>query len=336
MAESDKTQNPGKESLAQEERVAGPAPSAEDSSLVSSVTWPVQRAVWAIERHAIWPAADALRHLVDVATWPFERVIWAFRSRVAWPTQDRIAASGRPVRTVIAVGAAGAAVAAVSAGALVGAPGKSSGQTDAAPAPVGASAAPIVVPGGSRIPLDLAELGQTDAPVLHGIAPDFKAADPKAAGNDLATTDAAPSSDPVDTPPAAPGTGAPGTTDAAGADARAKVPAPATIKPALAVSRQFADAFVLYEVGKNTPVVTKAFTKTAAKPLIRALNKRPPRLPQGVKVPKAKVLNVVPGPRDGKALSVSVALLRLGASSELRLELRHDQRAGWLVSDVRG
>lgn len=317
-------------------------PSADEGSLLSVLVWPAQRAGWAVERRVIWPASDALRRFADVATWPFERIIWAFRSRVAWPVQDELATRGRPIRTAVAVSAVGVVVAAASAGALTGAPGGGEqSKPEPGPAPTVAAVAPIDIPGGSRIPINANELGQPaipPAPKLRGVTPSFKAAGPKDAG-DKAPSDPSPSSDPaaptappadpvepVDTPPATPGqTGA-----------TAKVPAPATIKPALDVSKQFADAFVLYEVGKRDAKVTKTFTKTAAKPLVQALRKRPPRLPRGVKVPKAKVLNVVPGPRHGRALSVSVALLRLGASSELRLELRHDQKAGWLVSDVRG
>jgi hypothetical protein len=106
---------------------------------------------------------------------------------------------------------------------------------------------------------------------------------------------------------------------------------PAPIK----VAHRFAGAFVSYEVGKATPRVRKVFRKTATEPLADSLAKRPPRQPASVKVPEARVLNVVPGPRRGASVAVSVSLLRVGATSELRLELQQ-VRDRWLVSDVRG
>ena len=103
----------------------------------------------------------------------------------------------------------------------------------------------------------------------------------------------------------------------------------------LKVAHRFAGAFVSYEVGKTSPRVRKVFRKTATQPLADSLAKRPPRQPASVKVPRARVLNVVPGPRRGASVSVSVSLLRVGATSELRLELQQVQDK-WLVSDVRG
>ena len=94
-------------------------------------------------------------------------------------------------------------------------------------------------------------------------------------------------------------------------------------------------AFVTYEVGRTNAKVENAFRATASPPLVRALAQRPPRLPAKVDVPKARVLNVVAGRKRGRTLSVSVALLRLGATSELRLQL-DKTKAGWLISDVRG
>jgi hypothetical protein len=52
-------------------------------------------------------------------------------------------------------------------------------------------------------------------------------------------------------------------------------------------------------------------------------------------VPKAHVVNLVPGPRAGKAYTVSVSLLRLGLTTELRLELSK-KSGSWVVTDVRG
>ncbi len=78
------------------------------------------------------------------------------------------------------------------------------------------------------------------------------------------------------------------------------------------------------------------FGETATPQLAEALAERPPRLPANAKVPKAKVVNLVPGPRRGSAYTVSVSLLRVGVTSELRLSLQHSKADGWQVTDVLG
>jgi hypothetical protein len=81
--------------------------------------------------------------------------------------------------------------------------------------------------------------------------------------------------------------------------------------------------------------VRRTFTQTATSTLAKALRDRPPRLPESVQVPTAKVQNVVLGAQTGRTAEASVALLRLGDLSELRLTLT--RRAGdWRVSEVRG
>jgi len=303
-----------------------------ESDVLERLTWPARRAGWAIEKHVAWPAADLARRLAEPMCWPFERLAWALRHRMVWPLQDGFADRERPLRAAIALSVTAIALTAAGAGALTA----TSPEGKAPAEPIVATAAPLPRPEPPR-PAPLQYLSraslrapEVEGPVLHGVAPQFTAAkrDNRAAASPTPTRD--------------PSAGKPtGTTDPTGttnasSGAKPDAPDPVTVKPALDVSRQFADAFVLYEVGKGDSSVRKTFRKTAAKPLVRALRKRPPRLPKGVKVPRARVLNVVPGPRHGTALSVSVALVRLGAASELRLQLRHDEKAGWLVSDVRG
>jgi hypothetical protein len=53
-------------------------------------------------------------------------------------------------------------------------------------------------------------------------------------------------------------------------------------------------------------------------------------------VPKAKVLNVVPAPSLGGVYPVSVSLLRVGLTSELRLEMEELKGEGWRVTNVLG
>jgi hypothetical protein len=101
------------------------------------------------------------------------------------------------------------------------------------------------------------------------------------------------------------------------------------------VARRFAEAFVFYEIGERQARARTVFGETATPRLADALGERPPRLPQNTKVPQARVLNLVPGPRLGKAYTVSVSLLRVGVTSELRLELKKI-RGAWQVTDVRG
>jgi hypothetical protein len=119
---------------------------------------------------------------------------------------------------------------------------------------------------------------------------------------------------------------------------------------AIDVARTFSGAFVLYETGRTDADVRKVFDETTSPELKQALLKRPPRLPANVKVPKAKVLNIVSGPKTGDAYTLSVSLLRVGVTSELKLEMeklpggkqesggagQSGQPVEWRVTDVRG
>lgn len=110
-------------------------------------------------------------------------------------------------------------------------------------------------------------------------------------------------------------------------------PAP---KAAKQVARRFAEAFVVYEVGRIDTNVRKSFGQTSTKQLSRSLLHRPPRLPASVKVPRAKVVNVVAGPSKGNVYTVSVSLLRVGVTSELRLEMEQGVGKKWQVTNVLG
>ena len=93
------------------------------------------------------------------------------------------------------------------------------------------------------------------------------------------------------------------------------------------MAREFAGAFVLYEIGNDSPKVKRRSHATASPDLAQALLGRPPRLPSNVKVPKAKVLNIVAGPRHGGTYTLSVSLLRVGVTSELRIDMRRRRRS---------
>lgn len=139
------------------------------------------------------------------------------------------------------------------------------------------------------------------------------------------------------------GTGGANTADAGGpgsAGSNAKdgneLTGPPAPKAAKKVARRFAEAFVVYEVGGIDTKVRKAFNQTSTKQLSRSLLHRPPRQPASVKVPQAKVVNVVAGPSKGRVYTVSVSLLRVGVTSELRLEMEQGVGKKWQVTNVFG
>jgi hypothetical protein len=107
-----------------------------------------------------------------------------------------------------------------------------------------------------------------------------------------------------------------------------------TEKPAQ-VAWEFAAAFVGYEVGHSSKATDSTFAATATKPLTKALESDPPRLPANGKVPKARVLNVVLGTGSKQQVTASVSLVRLRAVSELRLTLTRTAD-GWRVAQVLG
>lgn len=110
-------------------------------------------------------------------------------------------------------------------------------------------------------------------------------------------------------------------------------PAP---KAAKRVARRFAQAFVVYETGGIDAEVRDAFQATSTRQLSKSLLQRPPRQPANVKVPRAKVVTVVAGPSEGQVYEVSVSLLRVGVTSELRLQMERGPGKKWQVTNVLG
>ena len=113
-------------------------------------------------------------------------------------------------------------------------------------------------------------------------------------------------------------------------------PSGADGRAAKQVARRFAEAFVLYETGGVDAKVRDGFRLTTTKELAKALLQRPPRQPAAVEVPQAKVVTVVAGPSKGSAHEVSVSLLRVGVTSELRLQLEQGPGKKWQVTNVLG
>jgi hypothetical protein len=287
------------------------------------------------EERVLWRLGDGFRALLRLARRPFEWVGWALRRFVLWPLQDEFELLSGPRR---ALAVAGTAVLLVALGAgvyLAGGSGKSGEPTVAV---VDASTpAPVAKP-------DPAPAPEPAEPTLQGATPVFaptkgqaaKVGAPKPAESHAATS----SADAGASPSASAATGkissrpstAPGSV---GAEISAIPGKPAGAK-ALAVARKFSGAFVVYETQGTESEVRKTFTATATPDLTKALLKRPPRQPAEVDVPRAKVLNIVPGPSRGGVYTVSVSLLRVGVTSELRLEMEKLKNEGWRVTNVLG
>jgi hypothetical protein len=296
-------------------------------------TWPLRKVAWKFEEKVIWRIADTFRRGPSLPRTPRSAPSAPEPNSVeaaissAWPTPSsepaieptqtsshrrlslpriRFAAPVRDVSIVLATVAVAIGVG-IGAVKLLGPSGASEGNS---PTPAPASAA---VPQG---PVSAAA-GPARPSTLQGVTPDFKDSSQQAS-NATATTDAQVSP-----------------TQGTNAKPSSIPPGVAQNVTAIHTARDFAGAFVLYEVGESDAKVRKTFARTATPALARALRERPPRLPDAVSVPTAKVQNVVLGARQGRHVDASVSLLRVGDLSELRLDLIKRQGA-WAVSEVRG
>ncbi len=253
----------------------------------------------------------------------FERVAFGFQERLIWPFQDRTAALGIPGRALSTGAAVLLAAGAGVAGLLVAA-------SDGSPSPRAKQVAVTSAPAELKAPPS-----RPSEPTLHGAAPVFEQAKP-ATPPEVDPAEAIVKSAPAED--TASGKGAQ-SASAAASSSSAQSPAvdgPPAGPKAIAVARDFAAAFLLYETGETDPEVREAFAETATPALSRALLERPPRLPANVDVPKAKVVNVVPAPSHGDVYPVSVSLLRVGLTSELRLEMEQQKGERWRVTNVLG
>jgi hypothetical protein len=256
---------------------------------------------------------------LDVARWPFERAAWSVERRLLWPLRERLAGRSPSSRSVGAAALAGIAGAAVLAGALL-LPSSDEGPREQVAAPTRVA---IATPE--------PEASQPSGRELQGVAPSFEVDDGGAGGATVASGGKAEPGAESESETLA-GETAAAEAGAATSSSRKPVPAgPAAMK----VARRFSEAFVFYEIGERQARAKTVFGETATPQLAEALDERPPRQPADATVPKARVLNMVPGPRAGKAYTVSVSLLRVGLTSELRLEL-NKKDGSWLVTDVRG
>jgi|SRR6187549_806100 len=278
-------------------------------------------------RSTLSASLDRLRGPFERLAWSFERrLLWPAQERLVWPLRDRVAEASVPQPRAAGAGA-------LVAGALVaGAFGVVALEGDGdSPAPL-PSADPVAVVAPPPAPPEQPAQEEPAGPVLQGVEPEFGIE-----GGVGVTADGGGDSSNVAGATAT----APGDTDESGdaegeaaATTSSKKPVPAG-PAAMKVARRFAEAFVFYEIGERPERAMTVFGETASPELATALAERPPRQPASAEVPKAKVLNLVPGPRSGKAYTVSASLLRVGTVSELRLQLSK-QAGAWVVTDVRG
>lgn len=294
---------------------------------------------------ALWSAQDMARTGTRHGS---ESLGWTVRRWLLWPLQDRAETAGTPARALGACAlvllAAGAGVAAL----LWAAP---DGGTTAAQVAVVEPATAVKVAESPE---------EKPGPTLKGAAPDFGSAgsggisaEPGKAGSADATAaaaasasssssdsgnDSAPGGDAAaatlsSSPDSSSTAGSASTSAAKDRPERGPVAGP----KAVAVARDFAGAFVSYEIGgAEDPAVQDAFAATTTPQLAQALLQRPPSLPASVEVPKAKVLNIVPAPSHDGVFPVSVSLLRVGTTSELRLEMEKLKGKRWRVTNVLG
>lgn len=276
--------------------------------------------LWALEDRVVLGGGDALRAIAELVKRPLERVAWIVEDRVIWPLEERTGELSPPLRAASAAALVALAVAAGVLGLLWAANGGGSPEAKLAASP--APALPTPAP---------EETVSTARPVLHGAAPDFspegEGGASKVGGGEALT---------AKTSKADSGTAASASSASASAASAATTGEPAG-PAALAVAHRFAAAFVRYETGDDSARIKALFHETAAPRLAGSLLRRPPRLPANAKVPRAKVVNLVPAPSHGGVYPVSVSLLRVGLTSELRLDMEKDEKSGdWQVTDVLG
>jgi len=259
----------------------------------------------------------------------------ALRDLVLWPLGDRFLGLDDRARAAVAGGAVALALAIGIGGySLVSSGG---GEETTVATPVAMKTAPVTKPA----PVEPKPQAKPE-PTLQGADPVFKAPqgeNSSGSGEAQAEEATAAASATANTGNAATDTisSRPGATTAARAStATESVDGPPAGPAAIAVARKFADAFVVYETGGGESEVRRAFKATATAGLAKTLMERPPRQPAGVEVPKAKVLNVVPAPSHDKIYPVSVSLLRVGVTSELRLEMEQLKNKNWRVVNVLG
>ncbi|HEX2393172.1 MAG TPA: hypothetical protein VHI77_09665 [Solirubrobacterales bacterium] len=289
------------------------------------------------EERVIWPSEDALRSAGGGVRRGVDGIRWNLQRRLLWPLQDGLR-DPAVRRGAVALTAATLFVAALGVAGLLWASSRDSGG-------VGPTQVADIEPAPGPAPAD-APKTKDSAATLHGATPVF--APPRGGnarvgstrGSGTAAREAAASSETAAT--ASSSSAATGTISSSPSASSSTSPQAAAVNgppagpQALAVAREFANAFVVYEIGETEAKVRGTFRLTATRELAHSLLRRPPKQPAAVKVPQAKVLNVVPAPSHDGVYPVSVSLLRVGVTSELRLEMQKTKRHGWQVGNLLG
>lgn len=294
-------------------------------------------AAWSAQDGLRRGSAEATRTTAELVREPFDRVSWGLRHGLVWRLEDRTEGSG-PRTRALGFGLAVVLAAAVGVFGLIwAAPDGPQG-----PAASRATAVAVVTPAAPKP----APKPEPPAPTLHGAAPVFGPQTSSSAAKLGAAKELAAashhhhaSSQPSSTAASAATeviSSTPKQSSASASTAQESAAGKPAGPAAIGVAREFAGAFVRYETGDHEGEVRKTFGKTATPELTRALLRRPPRLPAHVKVPQAKVLNVVAGPSHGQVYAVSVSLLRVGVTSELRLSMERLKGKQWRVTNVLG
>lgn len=285
-----------------------------------------------LEEHLIWPAGEAPEALRKLLGHCVESVAWIVRRRLIWPLQDRGENLGAPGRALAALAAV--LVVAVGVAAAIGVTSGGGGE-ESASSQVAAASTEIAATGSGEKPAT-----EKPDPTLKGATPVFEPTkeEKKTASQEPASPAPVPTANPdaaTATIGTQPGSASNSAASSSTAQSSIGVDGPPAGPEAIAVAEDFAGAFVLYETGGEESKVRKAFAATATPELAKSLLRRPPRLPANVDVPKAKVVNVVAGPSHGGVYTVSVSLLRVGLTSELRLDMEK-QKKSWRVTNVLG
>jgi hypothetical protein len=269
---------------------------------------------------SVWLAQDRVRTGTESA---FERLVFVVQERLVWPLQDRAETMGGRARAVSGAAAIVLVAGALTAGLLVAGSGE---QSKPAPTQVVVNAS---APAERKAPPP-----QPAEPTLQGAAPVFEPDSEPAPASEVDPAKAIVKSEPAESTGSKDGAEEPGA--AVSSTKAPEIDGPPAGPEALAVARDFAAAFVLYETGETDGEVRSAFAETATPALSRALLERPPRLPANVEVPQAKVVNLVPAPSHGGVYPISVSLLRVGVTSELRIDMEQQKGEGWRVTNVLG
>jgi len=265
------------------------------------LTWPIRRIFWFVEKHFLWRISDSFKWVGSVISRFFRALTSGFSGSFRYRSPSAyIGATMLLTLTGVAIAAAvyfhnEAKVSEVPLTAQI--PTESDNIIAANPAPV--PDLPTTPPSEAK-----------DDNTLKGVVPDLDRAS-ATTGKKSGTS----ANDPKSLPETV------------------VRPADVPDSPPLKVAQNFAETFVNYEVGKKG--VASEFEKTATPKLSKELKSDPPRLPSNGDIPKATVMNVVKGAKNGDTLDVSVSLMRSGATSELRL-LLEGKKNKWLVSEVRG